>query len=65
MKVVGIILKILAVIAAIAGIVYLVATYGDRVVNWFKRLLGKKETNVSEDCDNEEDVVAVEDDFTE
>lgn len=51
MKVVGIILKILAVLAAITGVVYLVATYGDKVVAWFKRLLGKKEEACECECD--------------
>ena len=36
------VLKVLAVIAAIVGIIFLIATYGDRIVSWFKRLLGKK-----------------------
>lgn len=34
------VLKILTALAAIAGIVYAVATYGDRIVAWAKRLLG-------------------------
>lgn len=54
MKVVGIILKVLAVLAAITGVVYLVATYGDKVVAWFKRLLGKKEEACECCCDCEE-----------
>ena len=41
MKTATVILKILAAIATVAGVVYLVATYGDQVVAWFKRLLGK------------------------
>lgn len=40
MKVVGIILKIVAALAAIAGIVYVVATYGDKIVAWAKKMLG-------------------------
>ena len=43
MKTATIILKILAAVAAVAGVVYLVATYGDKVVAWFKRILGKDE----------------------
>ena len=34
-------LKILSALAAIAGIVYVVATYGDQIVAWCKRLLEK------------------------
>ena len=41
MKTFSLIMKILAAIAAVAGVVYLVATYGDRIVNWFKKLLNK------------------------
>ena len=35
------ILKIVAALAAIAGIIYIVATYGDKIVAWFKKMLGK------------------------
>ena len=41
MKVFTTILKILAVLAAIAGIVYVIATYGDKISAWCKKLLGK------------------------
>lgn len=40
MKTFGLILKILAVLSAIAGIVYILATYGDKIVAWAKKLLG-------------------------
>lgn len=40
MKVVGIILKIVAVLAAIGGIVFVVIKFGDKIVNWFKKLFG-------------------------
>lgn len=40
MKTFTIIAKILAALATIAGIVYLVATYGDKIVAWTKKLLG-------------------------
>lgn len=33
------VLKILTALAAVAGIVYAVATYGDKIVAWAKRLL--------------------------
>ena len=36
MNAVKTILKILAVLAAIAGIVYVIATYGDKIVAWAK-----------------------------
>ncbi len=40
MKAFNVILKILATLAAIAGIVYVIATYGDQIVAWAKKLLG-------------------------
>ena len=40
MKIVGFILKLLAALAAIAGLVYVIATYGDKIVLWAKKLLG-------------------------
>lgn len=40
MKTVNVIVKIVAALAAVAGIVYIVATYGDKIVAWAKKLLG-------------------------
>ena len=52
MKVFGIIVKIAVALAAVAGIVYLAATYGDRVVAWAKGLLkGKCCCGGNCDCD--------------
>ena len=34
-----IVLKILTALAAIAGIVYVIATYGDKIVAWAKKIL--------------------------
>ena len=39
MKTFNIIIKIVAALAAIAGAVYLLATYGDKIVAWAKKLL--------------------------
>jgi hypothetical protein len=41
MKAFSTIIKILAVIAAVAGIIFILATYGDQIVAWCKRLLEK------------------------
>ena len=41
MKAFTLIVKILAALAAIAGVVYIVATYGDKIVAWCKDLLAK------------------------
>lgn len=45
MKVFANIMKIVAALAAIAGVVYVVATYGDKIVAWAKKVL-----RISEDC---------------
>ena len=39
MKTVNTIIKIVAALAAVAGAVYLIATYGDKIVAWAKKLL--------------------------
>lgn len=39
MKTFNTIMKILAAVAAVAGVVYVVAAYGDRIVAWAKRTL--------------------------
>lgn len=41
MKTVSIVLKILAALIAVAGIVYVVITYGDKIVAWTKKLLSR------------------------
>jgi len=41
MKSFGSILKVLAVLAAIVGIVYIAAVYGERIVAWARNLLKK------------------------
>jgi len=40
MKIAATIAKILAAVAAVAGAVYLIATYGDQIVAWAKKILG-------------------------
>ena len=55
MKVLNVVLKLLAVLAVIAGIVYIAATYGDKIVAWCKKMLGKLECLCGScDCDCEE-----------
>ena len=39
MKIAAVIAKILAAAAFIAGAVYLIATYGDKIVAWAKKML--------------------------
>ena len=50
MKIFATIKKIVAALAAIAGIVYVVATYGDKIVAWAKGLLGKCSCCCGEEC---------------
>ena len=40
MKVFGTIVKIVVALAAAAGLVYVFATYGDKIVTWAKKMLG-------------------------
>ena len=35
------VLKVVAIIAAIIGIVYIVAAYGDKIVAWARRTMGR------------------------
>lgn len=68
MKVAGIIIKIVVALAAVAGIVYLAATYGDRIVEWAKKMINRcKKADVvlfDEDADIDPDsVIAGEGDF--
>lgn len=63
MKAVKIVLEIIAALAAVAGIVYVIATYGDKIVAWAKKLLNGKcccqydcdcDCDCDYDCDCEE-----------
>ncbi len=58
-------LKILAVLAAIAAVVYVVATYGERIVNWARNLLSTVcwEDCCDDDCCCDEDCCCEEADF--
>ena len=51
MKVFGIIIKIVVALAAVAGAVYLAATYGDKIVAWAKKVLGSCKCCCGDDCD--------------
>ena len=58
-------MKLLAALAAIVGAVYVVATYGEKIVAWAKKLLGCCECECGEcecggDCKCEEEDVAEE-----
>lgn len=40
MKVLSAIVKVAVALAAVAGAIYVIATYGDQIVAWAKRMLG-------------------------
>ena len=80
MKTVNVIIKVLAALAAIAGVVYVVATYGDKIVAWAKKMLGccsecncenvveeapAEEPEVAEEVEAVEEIVAEEADLAE
>ncbi len=52
MKVFSTIMKIVAALAAVAGIIYVIATYGNKIVAWAKKLLGKCPCCCEDDCDD-------------
>lgn len=54
MKIVSTVLKVLAALAAVAGVVYLLATYGDKLVAWAKRMLGCAGCEGCECCEDGE-----------
>ena len=59
MKVFSTIMKILVALAAVAGAIYIAATYGDKIVAWAKKTLGGLtcccdcECDCDCDCDDE------------
>ena len=55
MKTLGKILKILAALAAIAGVIYVIVTYGDKIVAWAKGLVGRLKCLFSCQCECEGD----------
>lgn len=56
MKTVSIIIKIVAALAVVAGIVYVVITYGDKIVSWAKKLLNRCGCSCDEcDCEGREE----------
>jgi len=63
MKTFNTILKVLAVLAAIAGVVFVVATYGDKIVAWARNLLQRiSNLRCSRDVDID-DLAAMDTDF--
>ena len=50
MKVFNVIIKIALALAAVAGLVYVVATYGDKIVAWAKKMLGACKCCCGDEC---------------
>lgn len=53
MKAINTIVKILAAAAAVAGVVYVIATYGDKIVAWAKNLVGSCKCGCTCTCDGD------------
>lgn len=51
MKIAKLIAKIVVALAAIAGIVYVVATYGNQIVAWCKKVLSSLPCCKNDDCE--------------
>ena len=52
MKILSTVLKIVAALAALAGIIYIIATYGDKIVAWAKKMLGQCPCCCDADCED-------------
>lgn len=63
MKVWTTVIKIVVALAAIAGVIYVAATYGDRIVAWAKKLLNTRPAFCRCDCDIDVEAVADPADF--
>lgn len=46
MKAFWTVMKVLAVLAAIAGVIYVIATYGDKMVAWARKVLKRSKKPV-------------------
>ena len=65
MKVFGRVMKILIALAAIAGVIYVIATYGERIVDWAKSLLARFRGEDDDFCCCDEDCCCCADDCCE
>lgn len=50
MKVLSAVVKIVVALAAVAGAVYVIATYGDQIVAWAKKMLGCADCSTLEEA---------------
>ena len=71
MKVFILIMKIVVALAAVAGAIYLAATYGDRIIAWAKKALATLKRPKAEffdedfcdDCAEDEGIVITDEEF--
>jgi len=61
MKFFGVIVKVVVALAAVAGAVYVAATYGDKIVAWAKKTLGACKCCCDGDCECDCDCDCAED----
>ena len=54
MKVFSTVVKVVVAIAAVAGVIYIAAAYGERIVAWCRRMLGR-DFNFNPDFELEDD----------
>lgn len=54
MKIAAVIAKILAALATVVGAIYLLATYGEQIVAWCKKVMASLPEISFENCDEEE-----------
>ena len=55
MKVFSVVMKVLVALAAVAGAIYIAATYGDKIVAWAKNLLNSCKCCCDCECDCEDE----------
>ena len=58
MNTVSLILKIAAAIAVVAGLIFVAVAYGDKILSWCKKLMGRKPCGecVCDDLDYVDDI---------
>lgn len=59
------VLRVIAIIAAIIGIVYVVAAYGDKIVAWARRTMGRLFNKRTRFFDIDEQIEINDEDFDE
>lgn len=50
------VLKVLAALVAAAAIIFVIITYGDKIVAWFKKLFGKRQVTLYDHDEEDEEI---------